>query len=68
MMGGGEGKTRQITVDGVQYRVNDEAKTATTHHEATTFGNGSGQQTVVVKISLSNHLVAHHIHAGNDNT
>lgn len=28
-MGGGEGKTRQITVDGVQYRVNDEAKTAT---------------------------------------
>ncbi len=39
MMGGGEGKTRQITVDGVQYRVNDEAKTATKMPD---FGGGMG--------------------------
>ena len=39
MMGGDEGKTRQITVDGVQYRVNDEAKTATKMPD---FGGGMG--------------------------
>ena len=39
MMGGGEGKTRQITVDGVQYRVNDAEKTATKMPD---FGGGMG--------------------------